>query len=199
MLKKVIDNLINIVLPKRNKKVVPFSDVPCMLGEGVLFYAEASLENQSNLSEHLEISNYCHIAGHIAVSRNGRFKIGNHSFIGKGTRIWVRNNVSIGSYVLISHLVDIHDSNSHSLDWKNRRLEAVASLEKNCPIELEDVKNAPVVIEDDVWIGFKSSILRGVHIGKGAIIAAGSVVTKDVPAYTMVAGNPASVVKVLNC
>ena len=54
---------------------------------------------------------------------------------------------------------------------------------------------APIVIEDDVWIGTGSIILPGVKIGKGAVVAAGSVVTKDVEAFTVVAGNPAKFLK----
>ncbi|WRH68887.1 MAG: DapH/DapD/GlmU-related protein [Planktothrix sp. GU0601_MAG3] len=60
-----------------------------------------------------------------------------------------------------------------------------------------DVKSAPVIIEDHVWIGFNVAILEGVTIGKGAIIGASSVVTKDVEAFTVVAGNPAKVIKKL--
>lgn len=53
----------------------------------------------------------------------------------------------------------------------------------------------PVVIEDDVWIGANVIILRGVHVNKGAIIGAGSIVTKDVPGYAIVAGNPAKTIR----
>ena len=55
----------------------------------------------------------------------------------------------------------------------------------------------PVLIDDNVWIGEKSSIMPGVHIGKGVIVAANSVVTKDVPPYCVVAGIPATIVKVM--
>ena len=58
-----------------------------------------------------------------------------------------------------------------------------------------NVESSPIIIEDDVWIGFKSSILKGVTIGRGAIVAAGSVVTKAVPEYSLVAGNPAVVIR----
>ncbi|MCZ8192279.1 MAG: DapH/DapD/GlmU-related protein, partial [Microcystis sp. LE19-338.1B] len=58
-----------------------------------------------------------------------------------------------------------------------------------------DIQSAPVVIEDHVWIGFNVGILKGVTIGKGAIIGAGSVVTKDVEPFTVVAGNPAKIIK----
>ena len=58
-----------------------------------------------------------------------------------------------------------------------------------------DIQSAPVVIEDQVRIGFNVAILKGVTIGKGAIIEAGSVVTKDVEPFTVVAGNPAKIIK----
>jgi acetyltransferase-like isoleucine patch superfamily enzyme len=63
----------------------------------------------------------------------------------------------------------------------------------NAPLEPEDV--APVVIEEDVWIGTNCMVLKGVTIGRGAVIAAGAVVTKDVPPFTVAAGNPARVIK----
>lgn len=60
-----------------------------------------------------------------------------------------------------------------------------------------DIFAKPIVIDDDVWIGFNPIILKGVKIGKSTIIVAGSVVTKDVPEFTVIAGNPAKVVKCL--
>jgi maltose O-acetyltransferase len=59
------------------------------------------------------------------------------------------------------------------------------------------VRSAPVVIEDEVWIGYNATILKGVHIGKGAMIAPGAVVVRDVPAGTLVAGNPAVAIREL--
>lgn len=61
--------------------------------------------------------------------------------------------------------------------------------------ELDARSKGPIVIEDEVWIGFSAIILSGVKIGRGAIIAAGSVVTKDIPAYAIAGGNPAKVIK----
>ena len=61
--------------------------------------------------------------------------------------------------------------------------------------EQEGVSKGNIVVEDDVWIGFRSTILSGVHIGQGAIVAAGSVVTKDIPPYAIVGGVPAKVIK----
>lgn len=61
--------------------------------------------------------------------------------------------------------------------------------------EFEGISKGDIIVEDDVWIGYGAIILSGVHIAQGAVIAAGSVVTKDVPAYAIVAGNPAKVIK----
>ncbi len=55
----------------------------------------------------------------------------------------------------------------------------------------------PIIIEDDVWLGEKVSVMPGVHIGRGAIIGANSVVTKDIPAYAVAVGSPAKVIKML--
>jgi virginiamycin A acetyltransferase len=61
--------------------------------------------------------------------------------------------------------------------------------------ELESISKGDIIIDDDVWIGFRSTILSGVHVGQGAIIAAGSVVTKDIPPYAVVGGVPAKLIK----
>jgi maltose O-acetyltransferase len=98
--------------------------------------------------------------------------------------------------VQISHSVNIHDSNSHSLSAKARFAHFEQIIFTGHPAILEDVNSAPVVIEDDVWIGFNSTILKGVTIGRGAVVGATSLVTRDVSAYTIVVGNPARAIGV---
>ena len=68
-------------------------------------------------------------------------------------------------------------------------------MEPGKPMKHQGYTSAPVVIKDDVWIGARVTILKGVTIGEGAVVAAGAVVTKDVPPYTIVAGVPAKVIK----
>lgn len=167
-----------------------------VIGKSAVFYPDADINNFLE-KEKLMIGDYCHIRGEIRVYDSGQFKLGTHSYLGTGSRIWCRENVTIGSHVLISHLVDIHDTNSHSLDWKHRRTEGVELFETGRSIASPDLKNQSIFIEDDVWIGFKSTILKGVTIGRGAVVAACSVVTKDVPPFTLVAGNPAQIVREL--
>jgi len=164
-----------------------------VVGEGVCFYPTASLQNYLG-PEAISIGAWSHIKGEMVVHR-GRIVCGTHCFVGEGTRLWASTSICIGTNVLISHLVDIHDSNSHSSDWRDRRLEISARFERGDHAFPANVASAPIIIEDDVWIGFKSSVLKGVTIGRGAIIAAGSVVTRDVEPFTMVAGNPARFVK----
>jgi acetyltransferase-like isoleucine patch superfamily enzyme len=82
----------------------------------------------------------------------------------------------IGDRVIIAWDCNILDRDYHSIDGTEER-------------------TAPVRIGDDVWIGCRSIVLKGVSIGDGAIVAAGSVVVKDVPAHTLVAGNPAQIKK----
>jgi acetyltransferase-like isoleucine patch superfamily enzyme len=102
--------------------------------------------------------------------------IGKCSSIGDKTQIHCCEKVSIGDYVLISWGVNILENNYHN-------------TADNA------IKTAPIVIHDRVWIGCNAIILSGVTIGFGSIIAAGSVVTKDVPPSSLVGGNPARVIR----
>lgn len=93
-----------------------------------------------------------------------------------GRDIKIGNNVLIGSGVLIT------DSDSHSLLPSKRNIPSF-------------IISKPIVIEDDVFIGARSIILKGVNIGKGSVIGAGSVVSKSIPPMHIAAGNPAKIIK----
>lgn len=133
---------------------------------------------------------------------SGHIKIGDNVSIGGGTKIISINNIDIGNDVIIAWDCTIYDHNSHSIYWEERRNDIMQIrkdfLEFNDITRRKDwgnVKNAPIIIKDKVWIGFGATILKGVTVGEGAVIAARSVVTKDVPPYTVVGGNPALVLK----
>lgn len=127
-------------------------------------------------------------------SANGIVTFGDRTYVGK-SHIVCHSNVSIGNDTIISWGVTIVDHNSHSLNWEKRSNDVLnwAKGIKNW----DDVKISKVVIQDRAWIGFNAQILKGVTIGEGAIIAAGAVVTKDVPPYTIVGGNPAQIIREL--
>lgn len=161
------------------------------------------LDNPENRI-YLTIGSDCIIGGHfIFESSQGYVKVGNHSYIGGGTFI-SRSGIEIGNNVTIAWGGTFYDHDSHSLNYIERR--------KDIDDELNDIRNGhnfiankdwslvrskPIKICDDAWIGMNVIILKGVTVGEGAIVGAGSVVTKDVPAWTVVAGNPAIVVKEL--
>jgi acetyltransferase-like isoleucine patch superfamily enzyme len=122
------------------------------------------------------------VGGELLVfAHGGRISIGEWCFVGEGGRIWSANEVSIGSRVLISHGVNIHDCDSHPRDAAERHRHYRELCEKGHPRALDSVPNAPVTIGDDAWIGFNVTVLKGVTIGARSIVAAGSIVTRDVP------------------
>jgi acetyltransferase-like isoleucine patch superfamily enzyme len=114
--------------------------------------------------------------------------IGNNVWIGDESHITVINSVKIGNNVLMGKKITITD-NSHG----NNTLEEV----NTAPNKRQLYSKGPVIIEDNVWIGDKATILPGVHIGYGAVIAANTVVTKDVPTMAIVGGNPARLIKII--
>lgn len=114
----------------------------------------------------------------IQIFEKGELELGS-GFVNSDTKIRCKKHISIGNNVAISHDVLIMDFDGHSIN-----------AGKDTGI--------PIIIGNNVWIGSKAIILKGVTIGDGAIIAAGSVVTKEVPSGTIVAGNPAKVIK-SNC
>lgn len=123
----------------------------------------------------------------VNVSKNARFgngkyiQIGNNSSIGLNCK--VPNNIIIGDDVMMGPNVTINGAN-HNFD------------RTDIPMIKQGVKKyPPVVIEDDVWIGSHVIIMPGLTIKKGTIIGAGAIVTKNFPAYSIIGGNPARLIK----
>lgn len=114
--------------------------------------------------------------------------VGNNSHLGYQMGISVGTKVIIGDNVLIANRVSLVGYDPHPLD-PVLRSQNLPPDESGC---------GDIIIEDYAWIGMNSLILKNVTVGKASIVAAGSVVTKDVPPYTIVAGNPAVVVKNLD-
>ena len=104
------------------------------------------------------------------------------------TVLWAKVGITIGDRVTVGANTVILDSDCHSLNHLDRWTE---NDMKNC-------KCKPIVIEDDVLIGTGSYILKGAHIGARSIIGAGSVVTSNIPADSIAAGNPARVIRKIN-
>ena len=115
--------------------------------------------------------------------------IGNSTYLGDNVFFnCLLARVLIGNYVIIADDV-IFITGNHRFDIVGKRMCEILNSEK----KINDDQD--ILIQDDVWIGSRSIILKGVTIGEGSIVGAGSVVTKDVPPYTIVAGNPARPIK----
>ncbi|MDH4423929.1 acyltransferase [Bacillus cereus] len=112
----------------------------------------------------------------ISVNEGAILELGS-GYINYGANIACFNRISIGNNVIISENVTIRDSDNHSILYPGYQ------------------KSKPIEICDNVWISMNVTILKGVKIGSGAIVAAGSVVTKDVPNNCLVAGVPAKIIK----
>jgi galactoside O-acetyltransferase len=137
----------------------------------------------------------CIINARISFDREGAsFVCGDRCYVGT-SHIVCAERIILEDDVVISWGVTIVDHNSHAIEWSERKEDVInwQSGIKNW----EDVKVAPVHLGARCWIGFNAIILKGVNIGQGAIVAAGAVVTKDVPPYCIVAGNPARVIRCL--
>jgi acetyltransferase-like isoleucine patch superfamily enzyme len=138
--------------------------------------------NSSNRSYHINMHSPVKI---YAEGQGTEIMIGADTRI-HGTCLHACERIQIGSKCLIAANTQIFDSNGHDLSFDNveNRLNTKGTTK-------------PVIIEDCVWIGANCLILPGVRIGRGSVIAAGSVVTKDVPPMTLAGGNPAQIIKTL--
>ena len=145
----------------------------------------------------IKIGNNCRILGRILTQDDGKISIGDNTCIYHRSFIGSVNDISIGNCVIISNHVHIFDNNNHPTSPKERMELCMNGFDGEGWRWSHSV-SSPILIEDNVWIGEYASVMKGVTIGEGSVVAAHSVVTKSVPPYSVVAGNPARIVKTLN-
>lgn len=134
-------------------------------------------------------------------SGKGEIIFGDNVYIGRSTLL-CRSKIEFENNIFVAWGVCFYDHDSHSLDYKYRQqdlrqqvadykdgINFITNKNWNC------VNTKPIKVCENAWIGMNSIILKGVTIGEGAIVAAGSIVTRDVAPWTVVAGNPASFVR----
>ncbi len=130
----------------------------------------------------------------VAEREDAIIKIGSH--VGMSSPcLWAKNKIIIGDYVNIGGDCIIMDSDAHSLDWHFR--DSGIILDNGLSEDASHTKTSPIIIEDHVLVGTRCIILKGVRIGFGSVIAAGSIVTKDIPPNCIAGGNPCKVIKYL--
>ena len=108
---------------------------------------------------------------------------------GGSNKLYIKNYVSIAQNVTFMLNAEHYTNHVSTFPFKVKILKTD---------QLESFGYGDIIVDDDVWIGYGAAIMSGVHIGQGAIVAAGAIVTKDVPPFSIVAGNPAQIVKKRN-
>jgi maltose O-acetyltransferase len=152
------------------------------VGEGVRTLERPRIDNQGQISigAHTLLRSV-NVPVELATSSGARLRIGADCSINYGVSIGCTEAITIGDRCRLGPYVMIVDTAFHELLDRSRR-----------------PPSEPVVIEDDVWIGAKASIMPGVTIGRGSVVGTAAVVTRDVPPFSVVAGVPAKVVKTLD-
>jgi acetyltransferase-like isoleucine patch superfamily enzyme len=165
------------------------------LGDRVRVGRNAWFVNNRNDLSALSIGNESVLRGCLRVERfrKATLQIGDRCYLGDDTIISCAVEIRIGSYVLIAHGTEIYDNDSHPVDPAERRRDIDLILGKDEGPRPE-IPAKPVVIGDNVWIGSHCKIMKGVSIGDDAVVAAGSIVTQDIPAGGIAAGNTAKLV-----
>ena len=159
--------------------------------------SSARIINMGNNSSLIRIGASSIVDGELLTfAHGGRISVGEWCYIGEGSRVWSAGQINIGNRVMISHNVNIFDSLTHPVDQtlRHRHFRAIATTGHPRHIDLGE---RPVCIEDDAWIAAGAVVLRGVTIGKAAIVGASAVVAHDVPPFAVVVGNPARVIRYL--
>lgn len=137
----------------------------------------------------ITIGNWCNLSVTGLINEKGSLSIGDYVYM-NGVHIRVDHQLRIGSHCMFGPGVKIWDTNNHPLSVAERHAQC-ESIAHEGFIDSYAAGGGDIIIEDDVWIGMDVLILGPVRIGRGSVVAARSVVTKDVPAMTLVAGVPA--------
>ena len=170
------------IIKGKNLKIFKNKSARIILDGNLCFGVGASRNNgrssilRMDSNSKLYCKNFSFMYGaDVILFENSTLYLGSNSFINCDCKIRCHSSIKIGDNCAISHDVTIMDGDGHKLDSKE--------------------KNSPVEIGNHVWIGTRVAILKGVHIGNGAVIASGSVVNKKVPENSLVGGVPAKVLK----
>jgi acetyltransferase-like isoleucine patch superfamily enzyme len=172
-------------------------DAAASVGEGVKLGLNARMINLGPPGQ-ARLEDLCVVRGCLRVEPQGHLRIGSFVYVGDGVIVSAQQEVEIGEATLIAHGVMVFDNDSHPLNASAREVQFRHMLgvrDRSAPVE---VASAPVRIGRRCWIGMNSLVMKGVTIGDNTVVASGSVVTADLPAGMVAAGNPARVVRPLS-
>jgi len=182
----MIKNFAKRILESRQRKKID------KIGSNTNFFGK--IDKRSTKCEVI-IGDDCNInAAMVLETDNSKVIVDNNVFIGGQTIIDCACQIHIESDVLISYQCIIQDSDNHNVKYSLRKRDNLDWKERNYH-DWENTPMSPIKIKRGAWISARVIILKGITIGEGAIVGAGSVVTKDVPDWTIVGGNPAKIIR----
>ncbi|MBE6311004.1 MAG: acyltransferase [Bacteroidales bacterium] len=187
-MKKILINLILQFKRLRLKRYLVFGDSCKFLKSAKINHLHGATKDS------VIIGNNVIVGGTLSVCGQGIIRMGDYSKIGEGSKLLCANEITIGSFSAIGDNTIICDNNNHPVNPKDRlimRKTPSGSIERSWLFS----DSSPIIIGENCWIGSNARICKGVTIGDGSIVAANTVVTKDVPANCIVAGNPGKIVK----
>jgi acetyltransferase-like isoleucine patch superfamily enzyme len=167
----------------------------CQLGVNSLITGDLAFKRfHSTVPDALRIGAHSTMDGvHFSFGEKGRVTIGDYCYFTNAVLL-CEMELHIGNYVVVGWNTTIADTDFHPISPSERIADAIACSPLGKGMRRPEIARKPVVIEDDVWIGPNSTILKGVRIGAGAFIEPGSLVTRDVPPRARIMGNPAQVI-----
>jgi acetyltransferase-like isoleucine patch superfamily enzyme len=192
----MLGKLLNIVFTAMDKyKSKQIKQSVVLKGTGHVFerstyvrLADSSDKNDITIGDHAMIS------GTLVSENHGKIFLGNYVYLRENSTIGSVNSITIGDYTSIADHVVILDNNNHPINPEDRKIKSSSPRGSDLR-KWRHSESAPIIIGSNVWIGSYARVCKGVNIGDNSIIAANAVVTKDVPPNTIVAGNPAKIVK----
>lgn len=175
----------------------------CTMGKGFCtsaFYKNGKaqllnvkINNHTQDKSKVRFGDYNNVSCQITLNAKGSISFGDYVYMNYA-KIRIDHQLNIGSHCLFGPNVTIWDTDNHPISVEERHQQAIDFAQEFPLSRSYEAKGGDITIGNDVWIGMDALIMGNVKIGDGAIVAARSVVTKDVPPYTMVGGIPAKVI-----